>query len=235
LREWKAIVRELVRPELRTIWTRKESALSASPNQALLLIDFQQLLGDSSIGLGERLRALGARELARRYYSDAADATRNAELLLRRFRSAGLPVVHTHLACATVDGRDVGALQRRLEVWAANGSPAADFLSALRPVSGEIVIPRTTFSLFATGVAAQLLRNCGITKLVIAGIGTEWSVASTARDAAELGFEPLVVEDACVGLEPTHHRASLDFLELWYCIVRSTQAVLSAAITASPV
>ena len=49
---------------------------------------------------------------------------------------------------------------------------------------------------FSTGLDG-LLRALGIERVVIGGLALDYCVAATARDAARLGFETLIVPDAC--------------------------------------
>ena len=50
-----------------------------------------------------------------------------------------------------------------------------------------------------TGLASYL-RERGITRVVLAGLATDFCVAWTALDARAAGFETFVVEDACRGI-----------------------------------
>jgi nicotinamidase/pyrazinamidase len=51
-----------------------------------------------------------------------------------------------------------------------------------------------------TGLAAYL-RERGITRLYLAGLATDYCVAYSAIDAAELGFAVVVIEDACRAID----------------------------------
>ena len=57
-----------------------------------------------------------------------------------------------------------------------------------------------------TGLAGYL-RERGLTRVVVAGLATDYCVGWTARDAARAGFETLVVLDATRGID---HDGSLD-------------------------
>ena len=52
-----------------------------------------------------------------------------------------------------------------------------------------------------TGLAS-LLRDRGITRIVLAGLALDVCVAATAEDAAREGFTTLIVEDACRSSDP---------------------------------
>jgi len=113
-------------------------------------------------------------------------------------------------------------------LWARKGSKEAEFLGPLQPRRHELVLPRTTFSVFAPWLGDQLLKNLGISTLIMAGVTTDASVASSARDAADRGYNTILVEDACAALDLKDHRATVDFLDLWYCEVADTHHVVTA-------
>ncbi len=54
----------------------------------------------------------------------------------------------------------------------------------------------------ATGLE-EYLRNHGIEDVYIAGLATDYCVKFTALDAAELGFNTRVIQDACRGVDMT--------------------------------
>ena len=59
----------------------------------------------------------------------------------------------------------------------------------------------------------MLLRNGGITTVVIAGIATEYGVESTARDASNRGFFPVIITDAVSSFNQEAHNRSLENLK----------------------
>jgi nicotinamidase-related amidase len=77
----------------------------------------------------------------------------------------------------------------------------------------DIVIPKSTASMFIGTNFEQLLRNAGITTLVITGIATEFGVESTARDAANRGFFPVIISDAVSSYNREAHFRSLENLK----------------------
>jgi len=221
-------LRELKHPQLRRVWNSIRSAPLAPPSAALLLIDLQRLTCDPSVGRRPSLMATADGETVRRYYEAAASAARNASQVLAASRQAGLAVVHTHLVSATANGRDVPELMKRHGLWATGDTPEAQFLEAVRPAPKELVLARTSFSFFTPELGDQLLRNLGITTLIVAGVATDAAVASTVRDAADRGYSTILVEDACAASSRQDHGASVDFLELWYCEVAKAAEVAKA-------
>jgi nicotinamidase/pyrazinamidase len=51
-----------------------------------------------------------------------------------------------------------------------------------------------------TGLAGYL-RECGLTRVFCAGLATDFCVAWSALDARKLGFDALVIEDACRAID----------------------------------
>lgn len=56
------------------------------------------------------------------------------------------------------------------------------------------------------------LRSRGVTRIFLAGLATDFCVAWSAEDAVRLGFEVVVIEDACrgIGLPVAHGGTTLD-------------------------
>lgn len=69
-------------------------------------------------------------------------------------------------------------------------------MEGLSPVSGEPTITKTSRNAFTTTNLDQLLTQRGIGHLVIAGIQTEQCCETTARLAADLGYEVTFVTEA---------------------------------------
>jgi biuret amidohydrolase len=59
---------------------------------------------------------------------------------------------------------------------------------------------------------ALALRDCGILSIAIVGIAIEIGIEPTARHAADLGFIPVVITDACGAGDESAARRSLESL-----------------------
>lgn len=71
------------------------------------------------------------------------------------------------------------------------------FKEGFEPWPAEIVIGKSVNSAFINTNLEQQLRDLGATELVICGISTEHCVSTTTRMAGNLGFNVLLVGDAC--------------------------------------
>jgi nicotinamidase-related amidase len=78
-------------------------------------------------------------------------------------------------------------------------------MDGLAPRDGEPVITKSSHNAFTTTNLAQLLTSRGIGELVICGIRTEQCCETTARVAADLGYQVTFVTEA-TATSPIEHR-----------------------------
>lgn len=89
------------------------------------------------------------------------------------------------------------------------GEYGHDLIDELQPLPGEPVIDKPGYSAFASTDLDLLLRNRGITELIVTGVTTEVCVSSTLRSAVDLGYHCILVSDACASADPQLHAAAL--------------------------
>jgi nicotinamidase/pyrazinamidase len=94
-------------------------------------------------------------------------------------------------------------------------SPGAEFHGDLRvPLDAPVISKGTdpdqeAYSGFqGTDLAAQL-RAGGFTRVFVAGLATDYCVKATVLDAVQEGFEAVLVEDACRGIDEAGCLAAL--------------------------
>jgi nicotinamidase-related amidase len=80
------------------------------------------------------------------------------------------------------------------------------------PLENDIILPKHTASMFIGTHFEQLLRNAEIGTIIITGIATEIGVESTARDAINRGFLPVIISDAVSSVDKEAHNRSLENL-----------------------
>lgn len=78
-------------------------------------------------------------------------------------------------------------------------------MDGLHPLAGEPVLTKTSHNAFTTTNLQQLLTMAGIREVVICGIRTEQCCETTARVAADLGYQVTFVIDA-TSTTPIAHR-----------------------------
>ena len=76
-------------------------------------------------------------------------------------------------------------------------SPQFQLVPDLAPLATEAVFDKITMSAFVGTPLDTALRDCGINSFVIVGIALEIGIEPTVRHATDLGYIPILVEDAC--------------------------------------
>ena len=76
------------------------------------------------------------------------------------------------------------------------------------PLPGEAVVNKTTMSAFHSSGFERLVQAMGRTQLCFTGVSTNSCVEGTARDAADRGFQCVIVEDGCGAASADLHDAT---------------------------
>lgn len=76
-------------------------------------------------------------------------------------------------------------------------SPGFQIIPELQPLPSEGIIDKITMSAFEGTYLEIALRDCGIRSFIIVGIALEIGIDPTCRQGADLGFWPILVQDAC--------------------------------------
>ena len=136
-------------------------------------------------------------------------------------RKAGFRVAYTrHLSLSKAwmgvsQLRMAMAWQRKSEPaevspWFPRGSPAWEIVPDLAPHPDDAVFDKLAMSAFEGTPLTTALRDSGICAVALMGIALEIGIEPTARHAADLGFIPIIITDACGA---GHHDAAERSLE----------------------
>jgi nicotinamidase-related amidase len=193
---------------------------------ALLIVDMQRHSAHRDGATLQKVRAAGFEDVARGFGERLDFIVPNIRRLQDAFRGAGLEVIHVRIASMTADGRDRGPSHKKLGHAAAPTSLDAEILPELAPVGDELVFSKTAGSVFCSTNIEYVLRNLGITTLVVTGIVTTGCVHTAVTDAADRGFHVILVEDGCGALVPEMHSASICILRDVYAKILSTSGVV---------
>ncbi|GLR81199.1 bifunctional nicotinamidase/pyrazinamidase (plasmid) [Azospirillum oryzae] len=183
-------------------------ALIPQPADALVLIDIQNDFcpgGALAVADGDAVVPV-ANRLARRF---------GTVVLTQDWHPAG----HRSFASAHPGGAAFSEVEFPYgpqTLWpdhCVQGTPGAEFHPELDTTRAELVLRKgfraaiDSYSAFyendrstATGLAGYL-RERGITRVVLAGLATDFCVAYSAMDAVRCGFEAVVVEDGCRAID----------------------------------
>jgi nicotinamidase-related amidase len=164
---------------------------------------------------------------ARPAFYDAASnrVVPNIRTLLAAFRGARLEVIYTVIEALTENGRDLSLDYKLSNMGFAKGSREAQVLAEIAPEGDEIVLPKSSSSVFNSTTLDYVLRNIGIEDVFVAGFLTDQCIDHAVKDGADRGYYMNCVHDACAAESEARHEAALDCFK-GYCRLISTAQVL---------
>jgi biuret amidohydrolase len=113
-----------------------------------------------------------------------------------------------------------------------HGAPEFELVPELQPRSSEAVFDKITMSAFEGTPLDIVLRDCGVRTIMIVGIALEVGIEPTVRHAADLGYVPVVVHDACGSGDPVAGERSLDAMRFTGDAILADTAAVTAALMA---
>jgi nicotinamidase-related amidase len=150
----------------------------------------------------------------------------NLERLIAAFRKAGAEIMYTVMENLTKDGRDRSLDYKISGFFIGRGSWEAKVLDALAPGDDDIVLPKTSSGVFNSTNIEYLLHDIGLETLVVAGFLTDQCVDHALRDAADRGFYPICIADACASHTDARHENALKAFG-GYCRIMTTAQMLA--------
>jgi nicotinamidase-related amidase len=158
--------------------------MTLKDHPALLLIDIQKGLDDIAYYGGRR---------------NNPNAELKAAELLKYWREHQLPIIHI---------KHNGTPPSRL----VKGLPGNEIKDEAKPLKEERVLEKKVNSAFIGTPLKALLDEAGVRKLVLVGLTTDHCVSSTARMAANYGYDTYIISDATatfdkIGPTGTKHSA----------------------------
>jgi nicotinamidase-related amidase len=151
-----------------------------------------------------------------------ADAAKTMELVERAAtlvdaaRRAGVVVVH----CTAENLRDGFGANRNARLFAvarkagmdnSPGSESSQPVAALGPELGDVVLPRYHgLSPMSGSALDSLLRNSGITTVVVVGVSINVAIPNLVFDAVNRSYQVVVVADAVAGIPVEYTRQVID-------------------------
>ncbi|HET9036576.1 MAG TPA: cysteine hydrolase [Myxococcaceae bacterium] len=158
-----------------------------------------------------------------RQLADGARVMERVQRVLSAARDAGMRVFFTrHMS---LPQELMGASQYRMAMtwqkvdrpeqvkpWFLRDSPGFALAPELQPRASEAIFDKLAMSAFEGTPLEFALRDCGVVAVALVGIALEIGIEPTARHAADLGFLPVVVEDACGAGHPDAAARSIESL-----------------------
>lgn len=206
------------------ILTRKVPLI---PEQsALLFVDVQNF---SAHKKGTEFVGLSEQSFTEKYgwYFDELESRviPNMQALQSAFRKKKIEVMYTTIESLTEDGRDRSLDYKITGFHVPKGSWDGKVIDQIAPMGDEIVIPKSSSSVFISTHIDYILRNLGVRQLVISGLITDQCVESAIRDACDLGYLVTQVTDACLTYSQKRHEHSLETIK-GYCRQMTTAELI---------
>ena len=85
----------------------------------------------------------------------------------------------------------------QVKPWFVRDSPGFHLVPELIPLPSEAIFDKLAMSAFEGTPLDFALRDCGIDAFAIVGIALEVGIEPTIRHGADLGYIPILIEDAC--------------------------------------
>ena len=141
-------------------------------------------------------------------------------------RAAGVEVMYTTIESLTRDGRDRSLDYKITGFNVPKGSWDGKVSDEIAPGDDEIVLPKSSSSVFVSTHIDYILRNLGVQQLIVSGVLTDQCVESAIRDACDLGYLVTQVTDACATFTEARQAASLNAIR-GYCRQVTTEALVA--------
>mgnify|MGYP000064091616 CR=1 FL=1 len=146
-------------------------------NSALILIDFQNDYFEEF-------------DQAKFVLKNTLKASKNAALLLNKFREKNMKIIHVQHA----------ALENSIPFFHMN-TKGFDIHESVTPIKNEEVIVKNHVNSFLNTRLHDVLQASNIEDVIICGAMSHMCVNSAARASSELNYNTTVVHDACATLD----------------------------------
>lgn len=146
----------------------------------------------------------------------------NTAKLASLARGNDVEVMFARIACLTEDGRDRSLSQKKPGfnyLLLPKDREDSQIVPELAAQGDEITVLKTTDSAITGTNLRLILRNIGISNVIVAGIFTDQCISSTVRSLADESFNVLVVEDCCAAATMELHNHELEIINMIYCHV----------------
>lgn len=177
-------------------------------NAVLLLVDLQ----NDTIHPDGAFKATGTPE-----HAVEQDVVTNAIRLADAARVAAIPVIHIHhrQSVGATNGRDAirnaPLFENLAESEAMSTAWGAAPVVGLEPAENDTVITKQRCGAFTATSLDVKLRGLGAKTVIVAGAVTNLSVENTVRSGADLGYQMVLVEDACSSFDSEWHQNSIKY------------------------
>ena len=205
----------------------------AAGNTAFMVIDVTYKDAHPDYGLGKLLLEKGWNDVHADYYARVEQIIPRIQAVRDSAREAGIPVVNVRVAANAPDCSDMSRGFKRIGVtslglWCPPGSREAQTREELKPEESDLDVTKTTGSVFNSTNIDWTLRNMGVETLITTGVVTNGCVEGSVRDAADLGYQVVMVSDGTTAITREEHEEALRRLAGGSVFVRTADEVIEA-------
>jgi nicotinamidase-related amidase len=211
----------------RTIVGHLEPPDLCRQRSALVVVDLQDLDASPAGAHAQYARELGRWPEIEPYFNRVSDlVVPNVVRLAEAVRDHGGTVIYLRCRSLATDTRDNGRRFREFGIAVGPDDPGAALLAGLELSPNDFVLDKTTASPFWSTNLEHLLRQLGTECLIVTGVVTSGCVESTVRDACDLDYSVVLVEDACADRRLGLHEDAIRRLNNNFAAARSADEVL---------
>jgi len=197
---------------------------------ALVLIDMQKfVLGEHLVKAAVKagLDQSAVREVVKDYDERVKRAAKNGGRILTLCRKKSFDIIHVKMEGPTDNPRHTAKVNRKIGLIVPPQSEDNELIDEVKPLPGELIVTKTNGGALSGTNLDFILRNMDIDSLILVGFLTDQCVLATSLHAADLGYDVLLVEDACTTRYKSLHDAALQAQKDVCAKIKTTDEVVS--------
>jgi len=160
----------------------------------------------------------------------------NLQKLIQFCHEMKIPVIYTKFSSFMVDGSDLPKPIQTQNKMAKEfmglvpyphiADPSSEIIDDLKVEKEDVILQKNTSGVFISTRLDSYLKNMGVETVLVCGVVTNFCVESSAREAADYGFQVVMLDDCCAAWSPELQQAALKTFELLYGYVMSFEKVI---------
>ena len=209
---------------------------------ALVIVDMQYLDASADCGFGAAMEVIEPGSMAYFNERNEGQVVPGIARLVEGFRARNLPIIYVLVGS---DYRDLRDMPDRHRTWIRtieresgvedilwSGNDAYRVRDEFAPTPADTIVKKTAFGAFTSSTIDETLRGMAIEQLLVTGIATNCCVSTTVRDAADLGYSVVLVEECTADYDHVTHETAIKGLFFNFARVVLTVDEALAAVDA---